>query len=877
MTFWRKRDRELDEEIASHLRMAASDRGDDAAKQEFGNVGLVREATRETWGWRSWERLIQDLRYAMRVLSKHPGYAITAVLSLALGIGANTAIFSLIDTIMVKALPVHNPQELAAIGDPTAVGSLSEGSGGNVIIFSYPFYKRFREQNDVFTDVYATGRTERLTYDASDEHPQGRFVSRNYFEVLGVSPLLGRAFGDTEQTSVMISYDYWTRHFQRSPDVLGRTLQINGTTFAVSGVAPREFFGDVVGYETDLWFPIEEEPEVDPGRNYLEKPNTFWLMLMGRLKPGVSLSQATTATNTLGLAILRDQVASASTAAELNALAGKRISVQPAAGGFSRIRRNFSKPLFMLMSLVALVLLICCANVANLQLARAASRSREIGLRLAIGASRGRLVRQLMTESLALATAGALAGLFIAYWVGELLLKLVARNDRLPITFHLSAASLLFTAGLALAGGLLFGLAPALYATKASVVSSMSASKIGRSAGSAQRFEKGLVVFQIVLSWVLLFGSGLFIQTLQNLENSDVGYRRDQLEVVEVDPVASGYSDATMAPLSRRLLDKLRSMPGVKSVAVSENGLFSGTDSTTGVTVEGFAPRSHSDSVSQSDRVGPDYFQTVGIQILEGRGIDAQDVERAPKVAVINETMRRFYFSGASAIGRHLSTDEGKTWITVVGVVQDAKQNSLRDPAARRFYSSFWQHSNDDPIDGMRFEIRMQQSGAQAQQSIRREIKSVDPTLQIRSISAAQTLIEDELLQEKLIAKLSGSFSVLALILAGVGLYGVMSYLTQRRRTEMGIRMALGATRSGVISMVLGETMAIAAVALVLGIVAAMGLGKLVASSLYGVPSFDLITAAAASAVIVSAALLAGWLPAWRAAQVDPMTTLRSE
>ena len=877
MAFWRRRDRDLDEEIASHLSMAASDRGSEAARREFGNVGLVRETTREMWGWTSWEGLIQDLRYAVRVLGKSPGYALTAVFSLALGIGANTAIFSLIDTIMLKALPVQHPEELVALGDTTAVSRRSEGSGGNVDIFSYPFYKRFAKQNNVFSGVFASGRCERLNFDTSDEHPQARFVSDNYFAVLGVPALLGRTFANPEQSAVVISYDYWKRHFQGAPGVLGRTLRLNGSTFTIIGVTPSEFFGDVVGYQTDLWFPLEEQPQANPGRNFLDKPNTFWLMLMGRLKPGISLSHASTVTNTLGLAILKDQVASASTPAEIKALAGKRIRLQQASGGFSRIRHSFSKPLFMLMSLVALVLLICCTNVANLQLARAASRSREIGLRLAIGASRGRLLRQLMTESLVLATAGAVAGLFIAFWVGKLLLQLVAENHRLPVSFHLSGTSLLFTAGVAVAGGLLFGLAPALYATKASVVSSMQASKIGRSAGTAQQFEKGLVVFQIVLSWVLLFGAGLFIQTLQNLEKSDVGYRRDRLEVVELDPVASGYSDATIGELSRRLLGKLGSMPGIKGVTVSENGLFSGTESISGLAVQGFTPRSDSDKATQSDRVGPAYFETIGTPIVAGRGIEAQDVENAPRVAVINETMQRFYFAGRTAIGRHFSSDEGKTWITIVGVVQDAKQSNLRDPAVRRFYSSYWQHQGDDPIDGMRLEIRTQAPGAQLEQSTRREIKSVDPNLQIRSISAAQTLIEDELLQEKLIAKLSGSFSVLALVLAGIGLYGVMSYLTQRRRTEMGIRMALGATRTGVISLILRETLAVTAVALGIGVAAAILLGRLVASSLYGVHGFDLLTATVASAVIVSAAIIAGWLPAWRAARVDPMMTLRTE
>ncbi len=875
MGFWRKRDQDLDDEISSHLRMAASDRGEEAARSEFGNVGLVKEVTREMWGFASWEALVNDLRYALRVLGKNPGYALTAILSLALGIGANTAIFSLIDSIMLKSLPVQNPAELVSIGDPAAIGSVHEGDARNVEIFSYPFYKLFREQNGVFKSVYATGRSERLNLEGSSERPLARFVSDNYFSVLGVSPLLGRTFTSAAEPVVVISHAYWQRHFQQAPDVIGRKLRINGASFTVIGVTPREFFGDIVGYQTDIWLPIEAQPLANPGRNYLNDPKTQWLLLMGRLAPGVSPAQASTVTNTIGLGILKEQVHSDSPPGKNDFLDRERIPVQPAAGGFSRIRRNFSKPLFMLMALVGLVLLICCTNVANLQLARAASRAREIGLRLAIGASRPRLLRQLMTESLALSAAGGVAGLFIASWVGHLLLGLVARDNRLPLDFRLSGTTLLFTVALSVTASLFFGLAPALLATKASVASNLKESKSGRSHSGAQRFEKGLVVFQIVLSWVLLFGSGLFIRTLQNLENSDIGYRRDQLIVVELDPVASGYQGDKLIQLGRRLLDKLEGVPGIERATISENGLFSGTESTSGLMVEGFTPHSDSDKEAHSDRVGPGYFETIGTPILKGRGIESRDMEAAP-VAVINESMARLYFPNVNPLGRHISVDDGKAWMTIVGVVGDAKQNSLREPAARRFYSQFML-SERDPIGSMRLEFRARGSKSQAEALIRRQIGSVDPNLQIQSISAAQSLIDDDLIQERLIAKLSGSFSLLALVLASIGLYGVMSYLTQRRTTEMGIRMALGASRSNVVGMVLKETMLVTAAGLVIGAVVAAFLGKLIEGTLYGVAAFDPLTAGVASVTILAAALLAGWLPARRASHIDPMAALRTE
>ena len=620
--FFRKRDRELDEEIASHLRMAAQDSGPDAARREFGNIGLVKEVTREMWGWKSGETLLRDLQYGLRILRKNPGYTLTAVLSLALGIGANTAIFSLIDSIMLQSLPVHHPQELVSLGDPTAVGHLQAGGGGNERDFSVPFYRRFRAENTVFAGILASGRSERLSLDDSDEHPRARFVSDNYFQVLGVPAWRGRTFSGPEPSAIVISYDYWERAFQRAPSAIGRKLRLNGAPFTIIGVTPRDFFGEVVGYQSDLWLPLEAQPQANPGRNYLESNYFSWLMLMGRLKPGVSLAQAAAVTNTVGLSIRKELAIASAKPGDSKTPNNEKIAVQPAAGGFSRIRHSFSKPLWLLMMLVGLVLLICCTNVANLQLARAASRSREIGLRLAIGASRARLLRQLLTESLLLALLGASAGLLIAHWMGNLLLRLVADGNRLPIAFHLSGTALLFTALLALAAGVLFGLAPALYATQTSVVQSLKKSKTG-----TQRLEKSLVVFQIVLSWVLLFGSGLFIRTLQNLETANVGYQRDHLFVADLDIVAAGYTDAKLNPIGRRLLDKLNSTPGIARASVSENGLFSGTESSADLLVEGYTAQTDAAKSANADRVGPAYFETLGTTIVSGRGIGPQDNE----------------------------------------------------------------------------------------------------------------------------------------------------------------------------------------------------------------------------------------------------------
>jgi predicted permease len=878
MFFRRKRkDRDLEEEIASHLNMAERDRGRDAALREFGNVGLVKEVTRQMWGGVAWERFWQDVRYALRVLRKNPGYALTAVLSLALGIGANTAIFSLIDAIMLKSLPVQNPQELVSIGNPADVQSVSEGSGGNDSIFSYPFYKRFRRQNGVFTDLYASGRSERIDLKDQAEHPHARFVSDNFFAVLGVQAAEGRTFLPTDRETVVISHDFWQRHFQ-GRDVVGRKLTVNRRNFTIVGVTPPGFFGDVVGYETDLWFPIEAKAEANPGTDYLHNGNMFWLQLMGRLRPGVSIAQVSTVVNTTGVAIIKEQATAVSLPEELKKIEKRKISVQPGETGFSRIRRNYSTPLKMLLSLATLVLLICCANVANLQMARAVSRTREMGLRLAIGAGRGRLLRQMLTESLVLAAAGGLAALFFAYWMSRLLLQLASRDNRLLLEPQLSGTALLFTAAVSALAVLAFGLAPALFATRSDVTAQLKESKTGRSKGGAQRFEKALVILQVVLSLVLLYGSGLFIRTLRNLEKSDVGYRRSNLLIAEVDPWAAGYKDPQISRLATNLAVRLGSLPGVSSVSFSENGLFSGTDSRSTNSIEGFTPRSEEDTVNRSDRVGPDYFSTAAVPILAGRQISGQDTSDSAKVAVINEAMARFYFKNREAIGRHITDPDGKHPMVIIGVVGDAKERALREPTARRYYMPYLQYNyGGDPLFGLRFEIRAQAHIGNMKEAVRQAIQRADPALREPSISWTQTLIEDDLRQERVIAQLSGFFSVLALVLASVGLYGVTSYLTARRTTEVGVRMALGATRISVVRLILRQAFSISGIGLIIGIACAFAVGKLTASSLYGVQALDPLTILVAAAIICGAALLAAWLPARRAARVDPIVALRAE
>jgi predicted permease len=896
------RERDLEQEIESHLRMAAGDRmerGEAAgaanlsARREFGNVGLVKEVTRDMWGWTSVDRLRQDVGYAVRVLRKSPAFACAAILSIALGVGANTAIFSVMDAVMLKSLPVRDPNQLVVVGDPASVGSRSEGSG-RMDIFSYPFYEQFRNRNGVFSDVYASGRCEQLNVavgDGSaggsgpDAKPRGRMVTGNFFSVLGVNALIGRTFTAQETAVpggapvVVISYGYWERQFGRNHAIVGQTLTINRSRFTVLGVTPRDFFGDVVGSPTDIFIPVTMEAQANPGHDYLRAPSVSWLILMGRLKPGVTDQQAAAQVKVLVPRILEEQFRSIDSPEGLREILKKTVKVSPGAKGFSRLRKEFSTPLMALMGIVGLVLLICCSNVANLQLARAVSRAREMGLRVALGAAQGRLVRQLLTESLMLAFAGGAVGLLFAAWGSALLVRLVAQSSVMPIEVRADAHVLLFTALVSIAAGLLFGLAPALKTNRIDVVSSLKTTKSVPADGFTRAFGKLLIVSQIVFSVVLMVLAGLFLRTLLNLEKVDVGYSRGGLMLAEIDTRGGGYRDAQVNQLARSLTERMEQIPGVRAAAVSENGLFSGTDSASAVEVEGFTGAKIEDRQNTSDRVGPNYFSVVGTPVIEGRGIGPEDTETAPRVVVINEEMAHFYFPKSNPIGRHIFDEEGKDRValTIVGVVRNAKQSDLREATPRRFYSALYQHREKDPVAVVNFEIRTSAGAGNIHEAVRRAVQAVNPDLPILHIESADELIGDQLTEERMIAKLSGFFGGLALVLAAIGLYGVMSYITARRTMEIGIRFALGAPRWSVLGMVLKDTLQLVAAGLAIGIIASALIAKLFAHGLFGLSAFDPWTSVSAACAITIAAALAAYLPAWRASRVDPTVALRQE
>ncbi len=898
----RRRDRELDQEVRAHFELAMRDRiergesPEDAAssaRREFGNPTLVKEVTREMWSGGTLERLFQDLRYTVRVLRKSPGFAAIAILSIALGIGVNTAIFSLIDSVMLKSLAVRDPEQLAIVGDPTRTGGLSEG-GGRADIFSYPFFERFRQEQQVFTDIYANGRCGHLDVSLAsgmrlgteEESIHGRFVSGNSFSVLGVHPFAGREFTEHEVRDpgtapvAVISDGFAQRNFGGSKSAVGQKLIVNGSAFTVIGVMPPDFSGDIIGVPTDIWFPITMQAQANPGHDYLKNRSVSWIVLMGRVKPGVSLAQAKASVQVLGHRLFKELYQSKESAEDLRDLVSKPIGVTPGAKGFSRMRRDFGRPLMILMGIVALLLLICCGNVANLQLARAAARGREMSLRLAVGAGQSRLVRQLLTESLFISMTGAALGLVLANWGSRLLLRIVYEGGPLPLNVHLDGTVLLFTAGVAVVSGLLFGLAPALQTRRLDLITALRENKAQPSA-FAKGFGKALAVLQMVFSLVLLVSAALLIRTLENLEAQHVGYARHSLIVAELDFQTAGYTDARINSLTLALLERLRQVPGVESASASENGLFSGTDSNDNIALEGFVAHSLAEKTDSSDRVAPDYFHTVETRIISGRGIGPQDRANAPRIAVINEKMAEFYFAHRDPIGKHIFdiNPDGKLGapITIVGVVRDVKQSKIREAAPRRYYTPILQHQADDPVDALNLEVRTRVPSSRMIESVRRAVKDVDPRLPILDLKTADDLINDDLQQERAVAKLSGFFGLLAALLAAIGLYGVMSYLTVRRTTEIGIRMALGAGRPLVMRMVLGETFRLVAAGLVIGFCASVAFASLLSNALFDLSPFDPISTLSAAVVTALSAALATYLPARRASKIDPMIALRYE
>ena len=899
----------VDDELAFHLdmrtqRLIACGMPPDAARREalrqFGDVDSVRrdcvtydEERERTMRRRNYsEELLQDLSYAARTLRRNLGFSLVVVLTLALGIGANTAIFTLIDAVLLRQLDVRRPAELVAVGDPARVTSLSQG-GPRFDLLSYPLYQEVRNRTSAFQGVLASGRADRVEVGIDGheaERARGRYVSGNFFSVLGVPAALGRTFGPEEDRApgaspvVVISHDYWERRFAADPRAVGKKILINDVPMTIIGVARGGFRGEVVGITYDVWLPIMMQPVLMPHQRFLEDWTTSWLLLLGRLRPGATLEQARAEVETIARQAITDHVSAFKFSSPTNVLAearGNTVVVEPGARGFSRMRSNFHAPLLILMAGVSLLLLIVCANVANLLLARSIARGREIGVRLALGAGRGRLVRQLLTESLVLAVAGAAGGLLVASWGSRLLVTLALEANTVPLDLRLDLPVLTFTLVLSLGAVALFGLAPAIRASRVDLATTMRAQAravsggLGAAAGRRMPAAKLLIAAQVALSVVLLTGAALLVRSLRALESQPMGLDREHLLIVDLDIGSRGYTAAQRNAAVQDLAARFQRIPGVVGVSYSENGIFSGTESQTNVSAEGFTftPRASNDSLVSYDVVGPHYAAAIGARLLQGRDLDATDNTASAHVALVNETLARFYFPGASAVGKWIRSDT--TTMQIVGVIADVQDHDLRASPVRRFYAPFLS-ALDDPV-AARFEVRTAGDPARIGPEVRRVVTAMDAKLPIDGIDPLTRLTRQSVREERLLARLATGFGIGALLLAAIGLYGVMTYAVTRRTGEIGLRVALGARRTEVVSLVVRDAMKVVALGFVVGLPVALGILRFLRAQLHGIDTADPLSLGLALAVLLVSALVAVMMPALRASRVSPIVALREE
>jgi predicted permease len=858
--------------------------------------------------------MFADLKYAVRMLLKSPGFTAVALLTLALGIGANTAIFTLLDATLLRPLPVSHPEQLALLTDPTDGGTSFGTSGGTRGLLAYTEYQALRDQNQVFSGLMAAeSDTQRPDIAWSNgagamgapQQAYVKLVSNNYFSVLGTDPYRGRFFLPSEGVQIgadpvaVVSYGYARHAFGDAATAVGRQFSLHGHMFTVIGVAPAGFFGENVGQQVDIWAPITMQPQAWPGMDRLHDPpgvsRLMWLQVMGRMKPGVTLAQAQAASNVIFQRSVAEQAKDAPDAASRRDILGQKLVLSSGAQGTSGLRGDFASPLWALFGLVGLVLVVAIVNLASLLLARATARQKEMGVRLALGAGRGRVIRQLLTESLLLAVVGGLLGVLLALWGERLLLGLVAAggSDGINLSLTPDWRVLTFIAAICLFSGILFGLAPALRMARLNLNATLQAQ--GRGGSGRTRhvlagFIRGglplgkmLVIGQVALSTLLLVGAGLFVRSLQALQHVPVGFQPDNLVLVGVNAAPAGYKGPTGAAFFHRLLDRLQSAPGVQAVALSGDGLFAHSEGGLPIAVQGYTPPGGGQgSGARFDQVSADYFKTVGIPILLGRALTVQDATSGVKNAVINQTLARQFFPGRNPIGqqmRDLYPDDGGVTYTIVGVCADAKYNSLGEKTPPRFYLSFFNGIPGDTINGANMFVRGPGGAGALTTAVRQAVQSLDPNVHVGTLHNMSEMIGNSLASQQLLAKLSSFFGILALLLAAIGLYGVMAYGVARRVPEIGVRMALGASGGSVMGMVLREVLIVVVVGLAIGIPASLAGGKVVATQmhLFGLTYYDPTTLVTATAILLLVACLAGLLPAHRASRVDALIALRQD
>jgi predicted permease len=854
--------------------------------------------------------LWQDLRYGVRMIGKTPGFTAIAVLSLALGIGANTALFSVVDAMLLKKLPVKEPERLVLFearwgrnfSPGSYTGSTQRDATGATVGTSFPYqsFTRLREQESALSEVFAFGWVNlNVNADGQAEVANGQAVSGNYYEALGVPPLIGRTISDQDDQAAaapvaVISYRYWRQRFGGDAAIVGKQINLNNVAFTIIGVTPEGFEGTMqVGSSEDVSIPIAWEAQVNPERSRM-KGAVWWLRLMGRLKPEATAEQARAALETVfQQSALEHRAAYQSLMQAQGRPAAKplaaedypSLAVKSGSRGEMNTRQQYASSLYLLLGVVGLVLLVACANVANLLLARAASREREIAVRLAMGASRRRLIRQLLTESVLLALAGGALGVLLALWIKDGLLAVSdwGRSDMSALAPTLDLRVLGFTLLLSLLTGMLFGMAPAWRSTHIDLTPALKES--GRSSSTASRswLSKSLIVAQVAVSLLLLVGAGLLLRTLLNLQKVDAGFNQQNLLLFNVDPGLIGYKNERLVHLYKELSERIEAVPGVRAVTFSRMPLLAQSMSNRGVYLPG-APVSVDGEVkangqSYLHQVRENFLEAIEIPLLSGRSLTARDDERAPKVAVINQAFARQFFPEDNPIGKRFGFDPQKPAdVEIIGIARDAKYASQRDEIPPTAYLSWLQELRS--LNSATFEVRTAGDPAVVVAAIRKAVSDVDGNLPLTEIRTQVEQSEQTLAQERLFAKLLTLFGLLAQQLAAIGLYGVMAYGVSQRTHEIGIRMALGANSKDVMMMILRQGMGLTLIGIALGLAAAYGLTKYLASltnMLYGVRAADPLTFTLVAGLLALVAFVACYVPARRATRVEPLTALRYE
>ena len=891
-------DQDLEEELAFHMAMRegkSRNEGNTAeesrfsAQKQFGNATRLKERCRELWTFARLETFLQDVRYGVRILRKNPGFTLVAILTLALGIGANTAIFSLTYQVLLRQLPVQHPEELVILHvlgyQPGHTSSDSEGSQAS---FSYTFYKELRERNIVFTGLL--GRYSiplSLAGQGFSERAAGELVSGNYFETLGVRPALGRLFTAQDESSpgadtvAVLSFGYWSRRFANNPNILNKQLTVNGAALTVVGVSQEGFSGVQIGEEPDVFVPVTMKAQMTPGWNGLDSHRDFWLKVIGRLKPGLKPEQAQPVLQGISRSVMEAEIPSMNFNKKQTALyLQNKVIVEPGARGRPVLQHETKEPLLFLMAMVGLVLIIACANLASLLIAKGEARQQEIAVRVSLGASRARLLRQLITESVLLAFAGGLAGVAVAAITLRTIVHAIPQSfGAKGLQTELNVPLLLFAAAVSIVTGLLFGFAPALRILRSTACTpAQENARISGGNIANVRLRKWLMVFQVAATVVLLAGAGLFTASLIRVGQEKLGVNTDHIIQFSIAPGLSGYSTSRTVALGDQLRTSIAALPGVKSVSAAEIALFSNRDVGSNITPEGYVVQESEDTNVDENWVGPNYFSTMGIPLLRGREFTDADTATGRKVAIINQKMAERFFAGREAIGMHFGFGGGNGVhpdIEIVGIVADSKHTNVRENTRPLFvYLPYAQDKNSSELT---FYVRSGQEPASLASVLKKTVASYDSGLPVYEMKLLTEQIKEIEFSDRLLASLSATLGLLAAFLAAIGLYGVMAYVVARRTREIGVRIALGATRGRVSWMVLREVVQMAAIGLAIGLVASFLAGRMIQSLLFGVSANDPAVLALTAAVLIAVALLAGSLPAHRAASVDPMVALRYE